>query len=66
MKTDQPATDQLLKIAEVVKLTSLSRSTIYALIDARKFPKPRRVGARRVAWLRSEVDRWIGGCEAAA
>jgi predicted DNA-binding transcriptional regulator AlpA len=34
---------QMLKINDVAKLTSLSRSTIYALVDAGRFPRPRRL-----------------------
>ncbi len=52
-------TTKLIKLHEVTRITSLSRSTIYqAIIDGR-FPKPFRTGARGVAWLEQEVLDWI-------
>jgi prophage regulatory protein len=56
------ASEQMLKINDVAKLTSLSRSTIYALVDAGRFPRPRRLAARRVAWSREDVRQWIDAC----
>ena len=52
-------TTKLIKLHEVKRITSLSRSTIYqAIIDGR-FPKPFKTGARGVAWLEQEVLDWI-------
>ena len=52
-------TTKLIKLHEVTRITSLSRSTIYqAIIDGR-FPKPLKTGARGVAWLEQEVLDWI-------
>ncbi|MFP8778134.1 helix-turn-helix transcriptional regulator [Hydrogenophaga sp. RWCD_12] len=36
----------------------MGRSTVYKLIAQQQFPCPVRLGARTVAWLRSEVDVW--------
>jgi prophage regulatory protein len=47
-----------LRIASVVRVTGLGRSTIYRLISADMFPCPVRLGPRAVAWRRSDVDRW--------
>ncbi|WP_083783186.1 AlpA family phage regulatory protein [Oceanicaulis sp. HTCC2633] len=65
MTSEPDATEQMLKIKEVTKLTSLSRSTIYALVDAGRFPRPRRLAARRVAWSREDVRQWMNACTAA-
>jgi prophage regulatory protein len=51
---------RLLKGIEVVELTTLSMSEIYARIARRQFPAPLKLGVRRVAWVESEVRAWIG------
>ncbi len=51
--------DRYLKIDEVIQLTSLSRSTIYNYIKQGLFPKPVKLGARRVGWLYSLLFDWI-------
>ena len=53
--------EQLLKLNEVVRLTSLSRSEIYRQMDEDHFPRPVRVGLRlrAVRWLRSEIEEWV-------
>lgn len=58
-KTSEPLPgDCLLSITQVMAKTSLSRSTIYRMVDADKFPKPVQVTDGRVAWWLSEVDDW--------
>ena len=52
-------TTKLIKLREVIRLTALSRSTIYQAIADCTFPKPLRTGARGVAWLEQEVLDWI-------
>ena len=49
----------LIKLREVVRLTALSRSTIYQAIADGTFPKPLRTGTRSVAWVEREVLDWI-------
>lgn len=51
--------DRLIRRPEVEALTGLSRSTIYAWINAGTFPAPVPLGARLVAWRQSDVRRWI-------
>lgn len=55
-KTENP---RLLKRKEVETKTSMAASTIYAEIAKGKFPKPVQLSPRRVAWLESEIDKWI-------
>ena len=50
---------ELIKIKDVVLMTSLSRATIYRLISQGKFPKQIHLSERATAWLRSEVMEWI-------
>lgn len=47
-----------LRLPEVKAITGLSKSSLYALIHEKSFPAPVRLGARAVAWVRSEVRQW--------
>ena len=50
---------RILRIEEVVQVTSLSRSSLYQAIAEGQFPPPVRVGARRVGWRQGEIIDWI-------
>jgi prophage regulatory protein len=47
-----------LRLPDVKAITGLSKSSLYALIRENRFPAPVRLGARAVAWVRSEVKQW--------
>ena len=47
-----------LRLPEVKSLTGLSKSSLYALIRANRFPGPVQLGPRTVAWVRSEIMQW--------
>ncbi|MGK0270018.1 MAG: prophage regulatory protein [Cocleimonas sp.] len=49
----------LIKIKEVMQMTSLSRSTIYTKINQADFPNSISLSSRSVAWVRKEVENWI-------
>lgn len=49
----------VLDIAGVIELTTLSQSTIYALVKRSEFPKQVRIGPNRVVWRRAEVLAWL-------
>ncbi len=51
--------DRLIRRPEVQRLTGLSRSSLYEMIAAGKFPAPVRIGPRAVAWRESEIHKWI-------
>jgi prophage regulatory protein len=36
-----------------------SRAHLYRLEDHGEFPKRRRIGPNRVAWIRTEVEQWL-------
>lgn len=55
---------QLIKLTDVIRKTTLSRSRIYAQMSEGKFPKPIKTGDRSVAWRESDVDAWIEGLAA--
>lgn len=44
--------------AHLPGLIGLSKPTIRRLTARGEFPKPRRLGARAVAYLRSEIEAW--------
>lgn len=55
--------DSLIRMADVLKKTGLSRSSIYRLIDAGDFPEKKKImGVARgapVAFSANEVQSWI-------
>jgi len=63
MMTAQPfpshGIDMLLRRPEVERLTGLSRSSIYRLMAAGAFPRPKRSGLQAVAWPASVISHWI-------
>ena len=36
-----------------------SRAHLYRLEDQDDFPKRKRIGANRIAWVRTEVEQWL-------
>ena len=54
-------TSGMLKIGQVVELTTLHRATIYRLIESGKFPRNRKLSPQRVGWPAAEVDAWLKG-----
>lgn len=55
--------DKALQISEVMRLTGLSRSSIYRLMDdpdeGVRFPKNLTLGKRSAVWIEREVYSWI-------
>ena len=51
--------NRLIKLKEVISLTGLSRSHLYALAQQGIFPKPVKLTERSSAWVESEVLAWI-------
>ena len=49
------AEDTLLSCKEVLALTNLTKPGLYKLMNQQKFPRPIRIGERRVAWIQAEV-----------
>lgn len=50
---------KIIRLKEVVSITSLARSTIYRYVGQGVFPKPISLGDRAVGWVESEVNEWI-------
>ena len=51
--------EKILKLPDVMAITGLSRSSIYALIQNDAFPIQINLGERSVGWLETEIDIWI-------
>lgn len=50
---------RILRRDEVLKICALSKTTMYAMIKAQRFPAPVRTGVRRVGWRQADVERWL-------
>jgi prophage regulatory protein len=49
----------LIDIKEVMRLTTLSRVSLWRLERRGLFPKRIRISRNRIAWFRDEVEAWI-------
>lgn len=56
---DQIAQAAFFRIASVMRITGLSRPTLYRRIAAKKFPPPVRLGGRACGWRREALLAWI-------
>lgn len=52
-------TRTLLKLPDVIALTTLSRSTIYQMMSDKEFPRPIKLGKRAVAWRKTDITAWL-------
>lgn len=56
-----PAIRRFIRLPEVKRRTSLSRSGIYERMGAGTFPKSMPLGPKTSAWYDDEVDDWVAG-----
>ncbi|SEQ64680.1 helix-turn-helix transcriptional regulator [Basfia succiniciproducens] len=49
----------LLSKARVIEITSLSATTIWRMMKKGEFPKSVRASMGRVAWHKSDIDKWL-------
>ena len=52
-------TTSILRLADVISRTGLSRSTIYLRIAKGQFPKQISLGGRAIGFVESEINNWI-------
>ena len=50
---------RIIRMPEVVERTGFSRTWIYELIRAGKFPRQHKIGQRAVGFSSEEIDSWI-------
>jgi prophage regulatory protein len=55
----------LMSLKDVCRLLSISRSSIYARMEAGLFPEPIRVGARAIRWRVEAIEAWVEALEIA-
>lgn len=58
--------EHFLLFDDVHKQTSLPHSTLYAMMKRGEFPRPMKIGRKRVAWPASEVKTWMQNRERTA
>lgn len=51
--------DTILRPKEVIKKLSISRATLYKLIQNGELDKPIQLGANSVGWKNSTIDKWL-------
>ncbi len=57
---------QILDIHETAAILCVSRATLRRVMRAdASFPRPLRIGARRIGWRRDELIQWVEGCRRA-
>jgi prophage regulatory protein len=49
------------RLAAVIHMTGLGRTTIYRLMAQDKFPSPVRLAKRAIAWRRIDLEQWSAG-----
>lgn len=50
---------KLLTLPATLEKTALKRSTLYVMVAGGEFPKPVKIGPRRIAFVESEVNDWV-------
>lgn len=57
---------KIIRLPDVIKMTGLSRSTIYLRMSKGDFPQSISLGERAVGWLEADVELWLDACVAAS
>ena len=58
-KNKQTENQRLIRRKEVQAKTGLGASSIYAMMKSGEFPQCLNLSERRVAWIESDIDKWI-------
>ncbi len=58
-KRDAGEKSPFLNLKQDLELVPISRSTIYIMIEAGEFPKPKKLGSRSISWAKEDVNSWI-------
>ena len=53
------SSNQVIKLKEVKKLTTLSTASIYRQIKDKSFPRQIKLGERSSAWFYDEIIQWL-------
>lgn len=53
----------LIDAAELARMLSISKPTIWRMRESGRLPEPLRVTSQAVRWRRADIEAWIaGGC----
>lgn len=58
-KNQKIENNRLIRRKEVQEKTGLGASSIYAMMKSGEFPQCLNLSERRVAWIESDIDKWI-------
>jgi prophage regulatory protein len=58
-RIEQERNVRIIRIDEVMERVQLSRSTIWRLEKAGKFPVRKRLGTKAMGWSEEDIDMWI-------
>lgn len=58
-RLDELGIDYFVRIKDVVQIVGLSKTTVYRLLKAGKFPTPFNISERCVAWRISALKQWM-------
>ena len=50
---------RILRRTEVLFMTGLATSTLYAMMEKGEFPKPIKLGRRAVGWRERDIMDWV-------
>lgn len=59
MKSESRKPQRLLRIAEVMTIVGIGKSSIYDGVQQGTFPQPIKLSARAVCWPESEISAWV-------
>ena len=59
MTVDANSIDRMIKLPEVIRMTGLSRSSIYLLIKKGNFPSQVKLSTRSSGWHWREINSWL-------
>ncbi len=51
--------EKILRLPAVMEQLSVSRATVYRMVDSGRLPKPIKLGLRSVGWLESDISQFI-------
>ncbi|HIF9086242.1 TPA: helix-turn-helix transcriptional regulator [Photobacterium damselae] len=57
---------KIIRLPEVIKMTGLSRSTIYLRMSKGDFPQSISLGERAIGWLETDIELWLEACVVAS
>ena len=52
---------QILRLPAVLRMTGLSRTTVYRMVAEHTFPAPVKLAKRAVGWRHEDVWLWMAG-----